>query len=75
MAKPMKIREFSTRPVWQEDAWLTQHAGQTLGVKKDGAEDGGEGQKDANDSEAAPQTVKNLLSNSDKKRLLILVWI
>jgi len=35
MARPMKIKDFSTRPVWSEDAWLTKHAGETLGVEKD----------------------------------------
>ena len=33
----MKMRDFSTRPVWSEDAWLTKHAGETLGVSKDEA--------------------------------------
>jgi hypothetical protein len=35
MAKPMKVREFSTRPIWQDDTWLQKHAGETLGVGKD----------------------------------------
>ncbi|CAN8005565.1 unnamed protein product [Ixodes hexagonus] len=30
VAKPMKIKEGSTRAVWSEDSWLRQHAGETL---------------------------------------------
>lgn len=38
IAKPQKVKEGSTRPVWAEDVWLQQHAGETLDVEKD-AED------------------------------------
>lgn len=30
LAKPQKIKEGSTRPVWSEDTWLQQHAGETV---------------------------------------------
>lgn len=30
IAKPQRIKEGSTRPVWAEDTWLQQHAGETL---------------------------------------------
>jgi peptidyl-prolyl isomerase E (cyclophilin E) len=70
MAKPMKIREFSTRPVWQEDAWLTEHAGKTLGVKKDDVENGEENKDDAKDSEVGAQTVRNP-SNMLRVRLIL----
>ncbi|XP_044737154.1 peptidyl-prolyl cis-trans isomerase E isoform X3 [Chrysoperla carnea] len=30
IAKPQKVKEGSTRPVWAEDVWLQQHAGETL---------------------------------------------
>ncbi|XP_019874383.1 peptidyl-prolyl cis-trans isomerase E [Aethina tumida] len=30
LAKPQRIKEGSTRPVWSEDAWLQQHAGETI---------------------------------------------
>lgn len=30
LAKPMKIKEGSSRAVWSDDAWLKQHAGETL---------------------------------------------
>lgn len=32
----MKVKDFTTRPVWADDTWLRQHAGETLGVEKDG---------------------------------------
>jgi len=34
-AKPQRIKEGSTRPVWSEDTWLQQHAGETLDKKDD----------------------------------------
>lgn len=33
VAKPQRIKEGSTRPVWADDEWLQKHAGATL--KKD----------------------------------------
>ncbi|XP_017775098.1 PREDICTED: peptidyl-prolyl cis-trans isomerase E [Nicrophorus vespilloides] len=30
LAKPQRIKEGSTRPVWSEDTWLQQHAGETI---------------------------------------------
>uniref|UniRef100_A0A2L2YI73 Peptidyl-prolyl cis-trans isomerase E n=1 Tax=Parasteatoda tepidariorum TaxID=114398 RepID=A0A2L2YI73_PARTP len=30
IAKPMRIKEGSTRAVWSDDAWLKEHAGETL---------------------------------------------
>lgn len=30
LAKPQKIKEGSTKPVWSEDSWLQEHAGKTL---------------------------------------------
>lgn len=30
LAKPQKIKEGSSRPVWSEDSWLQEHAGKTL---------------------------------------------
>ena len=34
-AKPMKITEGSTRPVWANDEWLQKYAGASLAEKKD----------------------------------------
>lgn len=30
LAKPQRIKEGSTRPVWSDDTWLQQHAGETI---------------------------------------------
>lgn len=30
IAKPIKLKEGSARPVWADDSWLQQHAGTTL---------------------------------------------
>ena len=39
----MKIKDFTTRPIWAEDTWLAKHAGETLGLEsnKEGEEGGG----------------------------------
>lgn len=37
LAKPMKAKEGSSRPVWADDQWLVEHAGATL--KQTGEED------------------------------------
>lgn len=37
IAKPQKIKEGSSKPVWADDAWLQEHAGETL--KNDKADD------------------------------------
>jgi hypothetical protein len=49
----MKMRDFSTRPVWSEDAWLTKHAGETLNVTKDDAMEG-EGGDAEKEGDSAP---------------------
>jgi hypothetical protein len=40
-AKPQRIKEGSTRPVWSEDTWLQQHAGETLEKKDEKKEEEG----------------------------------
>lgn len=30
IAKPQRIKEGSSKPVWADDAWLQEHAGETL---------------------------------------------
>ena len=44
----MKIKDFTTRPIWAEDSWLAKHAGETLGLEpnKEG-EEAGEGEEGA----------------------------
>ncbi|CAE1316776.1 PPIE [Acanthosepion pharaonis] len=38
LAKPMKIKEGSMRPVWADDNWLREHAGETV-TKKENEEE------------------------------------
>lgn len=51
IAKPLKLKEGSARPVWADDSWLQQHAGATLTQKK--TEDEGDENEDANNNEEA----------------------
>lgn len=32
IAKPQKIKEGSSKPVWADDTWLQEHAGETLNL-------------------------------------------
>ena len=41
LAKPLRLKENSTRPVWADDEWLQKYSGQTL--KKGEATEGGGG--------------------------------
>lgn len=34
IAKPQRIKDGSSRPVWAEDEWLQKHSGATLGLDK-----------------------------------------
>ncbi|XP_033097971.1 peptidyl-prolyl cis-trans isomerase E-like isoform X1 [Anneissia japonica] len=42
LAKPMKIKEGSSRPVWSDDNWLKKHAGETLKKQEETDETGDE---------------------------------
>lgn len=60
IARPKMLKEGSARPVWSEDSWLQEHAGETLagdGDKKDGEVEGGEGGKEG--EPAAKRAKKN----------------
>jgi len=37
IAKPQKIKEGSSKPVWAEDTWLQEHAGETLETSEETA--------------------------------------
>ncbi|KAG8230322.1 hypothetical protein J437_LFUL000593 [Ladona fulva] len=53
LAKPQKIKEGSSKPVWSDDSWLRAHAGETL-LNNDEAD------KDSNEkSEADPKSAKD----------------
>ncbi|XP_035229728.1 peptidyl-prolyl cis-trans isomerase E-like isoform X2 [Stegodyphus dumicola] len=49
LAKPMKIKEGSTRAVWSDDSWLKEHAGETL--QQDDAEGNTKRKHDENEDE------------------------
>jgi len=50
LAKPMKRKEGSSRPVWADDTWLQDHAGETLNKDADSDNDG-EGKEKESSSE------------------------
>jgi len=56
----MKVKDFTTKPVWQEDSWLQKHAGETLGLEKEkepgegGGTEGGEGEGGEGDEKMTP---------------------
>ncbi|KAF4518732.1 hypothetical protein B566_EDAN005185 [Ephemera danica] len=60
LAKPQRIKEGSTRPVWAEDTWLQQHAGETLEKTDEPGENGKETTEtdDKNDSELFGRTIR-----------------
>ena len=37
IAKPQKIKEGSSKPVWADDTWLQEHAGETLNTSEETA--------------------------------------
>lgn len=54
LAKPQKIKEGSTRPVWSEDTWLQKYAGETIRDKMV-------------ESENNPETTESVVENISKK--------
>ncbi|XP_014205225.1 peptidyl-prolyl cis-trans isomerase E [Copidosoma floridanum] len=38
IAKPQKIKEGSSKPVWADDVWLQEHAGETLNIGDEAAD-------------------------------------
>lgn len=60
LAKPQRIKEGSTRPVWSEDSWLQQHAGETIKDKmEDNETTGDKATEDVTEKESEPKKVKN----------------
>ena len=45
LAKPQKVKEGSSRPVWADDDWLKQYAGQTLDLEAGEAEENGKSEE------------------------------
>ncbi|XP_064456104.1 peptidyl-prolyl cis-trans isomerase E-like [Ornithodoros turicata] len=61
VAKPMKIKEGSTRPVWADDSWLKEHAGETLQKDEDNDETEADTTEQSSDTtdESAPKKSKS----------------
>ncbi|CAG9812552.1 unnamed protein product [Phaedon cochleariae] len=59
LAKPQRIKEGSTRPVWSEDTWLQQHAGETIGKKIGEIVETQEQTESETDTKQEPKKVKN----------------
>ncbi|KAG8192787.1 hypothetical protein JTE90_019105 [Oedothorax gibbosus] len=60
LAKPMRIKEGSTRAVWSDDTWLKEHAGETL-EQEEGEE--GEGKRKHEDTEEEEPEKKKRKTN------------
>ncbi|CAH0547196.1 unnamed protein product [Brassicogethes aeneus] len=59
LAKPQRIKEGSTRPVWSEDTWLQQHAGETIKSNTvETTEENEETEANSNKSEANKKEAK-----------------
>ncbi|XP_037268281.2 peptidylprolyl isomerase cyclophilin-33 [Rhipicephalus microplus] len=61
IAKPMKIKEGSTKAVWSEDSWLRQHAGETLNTKEgdENSKEGEEAEVQSDDKEVGEKAKKS----------------
>ncbi|KAK3592067.1 hypothetical protein CHS0354_019323 [Potamilus streckersoni] len=62
LAKPMKMKEGSSRAVWNEDSWLQEHAGETVknegdDEKEEEIEESEKGTKRSGDTDAASEPV------------------
>uniref|UniRef100_A0A8B9DYN4 Peptidylprolyl isomerase E n=1 Tax=Anser cygnoides TaxID=8845 RepID=A0A8B9DYN4_ANSCY len=80
LAKPMRIKEGSSRPVWSDDEWLKKFSGKTL---EENTEEGGaeapkqeaqEGEPPAKKARANPQVYMDIkIGNKPAGRLQILL--
>ncbi|KAM7138606.1 peptidyl-prolyl cis-trans isomerase E isoform 2-T2 [Macrochelys suwanniensis] len=80
LAKPMRIKEGSSRPVWSDDDWLKKFSGKTLeeNAEEEGAEpsksETQEGEPPAKKSRANPQVYMDIkIGNKPAGRLQILL--
>ncbi|KAJ7304447.1 hypothetical protein JRQ81_012008 [Phrynocephalus forsythii] len=80
LAKPMRIKEGSSRPVWSDDDWLKKFSGKTLeeNVEEEGAEparsETQEGEPPAKKSRVNPQVYMDIkIGNKPAGRLNILL--
>ena len=62
IAKPIKLKEGSARPVWSEDAWLQKHAGKTL-EQSDDKEGGDKPDENQEQTDAEDKSLKREAEN------------
>lgn len=72
LAKPMKIKEGSVKPVWSQDEWLKEHAGETLDKKDEEKDFGGSGEsaKRSLETEEVCLYIKNFNSSCLPKSVM-----
>ncbi|CAG9769460.1 unnamed protein product [Ceutorhynchus assimilis] len=63
LAKPQRIKEGSTRPVWSEDTWLQKHAGETIKDKGDDMETSSETTTTTSVSESTEESIPKKITN------------
>lgn len=62
LAKPVRIKEGSFKPVWADDDWLQKHAGATLSEKTEG-----EASNQETEESQAPSSVPAVIEKSEKR--------
>lgn len=73
LAKPQKIKEGSTKPVWAEDAWLQEHAGKTLEKDTKTGEGEKSGEPPAKKAKQNPQVYFDIKIGSEKVGRIIMM--
>ena len=63
IARPKMLKEGSSRPVWSEDSWLREHAGETLDAEKKTEE--GEGEPAAKKTKRSPRVFLDIKIGSE----------
>lgn len=68
VAKPQRVKEGSTRPVWQNDEWLQKYSGATLtkDTKADAVPKNGDKPDEKETVEVEPQIATNTESNESE---------
>lgn len=64
IAKPQRVKEGSTRPVWASDDWLQKYSGATLDVDKEGL-----AQKSTENTEGTAETTPKPTDNKDETKM------
>ncbi|KAI0210930.1 Peptidyl-prolyl cis-trans isomerase E [Lamellibrachia satsuma] len=63
LAKPMKIKEGSSRPVWNDDQWLKDHSGATLEKTEEEAIEDGSLKRPQEEADDTAQPAKRIKAN------------